>query len=71
MVFGLQPGPLQQDLERHDSRLASLHDESDTLNGSLRDMENAAGTAEERLQEQIAAAGETRQALAQEQGTYR
>ena len=62
---------LQQDLERHDARLAGLADENDALHASLRDLEDAAGRSERGLQEASARAAETRQALAQQQGTYR
>lgn len=62
---------LQQDLERHDARLASLADENDALHLSLRDLEDLAGRSERGLQEASARAAEMQQTLAQAQISYR
>jgi hypothetical protein len=48
-----------------------MADENDALHHSLRELEDMAGRSEHGLQEASARAAETRQMLAQEQGTYR
>lgn len=62
---------LQQDLERHDARLASLADENDTLHDSLRHLEDKAGRSEDSLRDASSRTGATRELLAREQSIYR